>query len=127
MSKTFVKWVYLAGALWNLAGGAFVVFATGWIFATAGLAPPVPPAYYQAWIALFLTFGIGYFMAWRDPYGNRNIIILGIIGKLAFAAVFLYNMFAFPGQVPMFFLIPLIGDLVFVVLYWMSLRAWAKP
>jgi len=48
-------------------------------------------------------------------------VILGIIGKLAFAAAFIYNLVAFSGQVPRLFLIPVVGDLVFVVLYWMFL------
>ncbi|HEY6291666.1 MAG TPA: hypothetical protein VI455_08930 [Terriglobia bacterium] len=121
MGESFYKRMFLVGALWNVAGGAFIVAATSWIFSSAGLLPPSPPVYYDAWIALLLTFGIGYFMVWKDMYGNKNIVILGIIGKLAFAAVFFYNLAAFSGQVPPLFLIPVIGDLVFVVLYWMFL------
>jgi len=100
----------------------FIIAATNWVFGRQNLTPPHPPLYYYAWIALFMTFGIGYYMVYLNMYANRNIVILGIIGKLAFAAVFLYNMWAFKGEVPTFFLIPVVGDLVFVVLYWMFLR-----
>jgi hypothetical protein len=55
-------------------------------------------------------------------YRNRDIVLIGAIGKSAFAAVFLYYYIAYPGQVPWFFLIPLVGDLVFVVLFVMFLR-----
>jgi small multidrug resistance pump len=126
MTESFFKRMFLVGALWNLLGGAFIVLATNWIFSSAGLAPPVPPLYYQAWIALFLTFGIGYWIVSRDPYPNRNIALLGMIGKLAFAGVFVYNLLAFEGQVPRFFLIPAAGDLIFAFLFWLYLRQ-ARP
>jgi hypothetical protein len=121
MGYRFYKGVFLVGALWNILGGAFIIIATSWIFSSAGLQPPRPSLYYDSWIALFVTFGIGYLMVYRDPYGNKNIVILGIIGKLAFSAIFLYSLTAFSGQVPEFFLIPVIGDLIFVVLFSMFL------
>ncbi|MGH9359309.1 MAG: hypothetical protein ACRD1O_09080 [Terriglobia bacterium] len=120
MSEKWYKGMFLAGAIWNLLGGVFIIAATEWIFATAGLPTPRPALYYYAWIALFMTFGIGYAMVYRDMYGNKNIVILGIIGKLAFAAIFCF--FLFQGQAPRFFLIPVTGDLVFVVLYSMFLN-----
>lgn len=109
--------MFLLGTLWNLAGGAFIVVATGWIFSWANLARPDPPAYYYSWIALFLTFGIGYYMVYRDMYANKNLVILGMIGKFAFAVIFIYYYVTLPGQIPKFFIIPVIGDLVFVVLF----------
>ncbi len=121
MNETFYKRMFFVGALWNVVGGAFIVLATNWIFSMSGLTRPSPPLYYYAWIALFVTFGIGYYMVSRDPNNNRNIVLLGLIGKAIFSVIFLYNMFAYPGQVPMFFLVPVIGDLVFVVLFAMFL------
>ncbi|MGH9397103.1 MAG: hypothetical protein ACRD18_09675 [Terriglobia bacterium] len=122
MSENWYKNMFLVGALWNFLGGVFIIAATGWIFATAGIEPPQPPLYYYSWIALFMTFGIGYYMIYRDMYGNKNIVILGIIGKLAFAAIFISDLFLFQARVPRLFLIPVAGDLVFVVLYWMFLN-----
>lgn len=108
---------FLAGAIWNLAGGALILAATRWIFAADGLAPPSPPAYYHAWIALFMTFGLGYYLVYRDPVRNRSIALLGAIGKIAFAAVFLMSYAVHPGQVPRLFAIPVAGDLVFAALF----------
>ena len=122
MSESFLKRMFLVGAIWNLLGGVLVLVLTDWIFASVNLTPPYPPAYYQSWIALFMTFGIGYYMAFRDPYANKNIVILGMIGKLAFAAIFIRSMIVFPGQIPMYFLIAVIGDVIFAVLFGMFLN-----
>jgi tryptophan-rich sensory protein len=122
MGETFYRRMFFVGAAWNVVGGAGIVVLTGWIFGRQGLTPPQPPLYYYAWIALFVTFGIGYYMVWKDMYSNQNIVILGIIGKLAFSAVFIWNFLAYREKVPALFLIPVVGDLVFVVLYWMFLK-----
>jgi hypothetical protein len=122
VSGRFYRRMFLVAAGWNLGGGAFIVIATRWIFSSAGLQPPQPPLYYQAWIALFVTFGIGYYWVARDLERHRDIVKLGIIGKLAFAGIFIANLVVFKGQAPRFFLIPVVGDLVFVVLFWMFLR-----
>ena len=117
MTENFYKRMFLIGALWNILGGAFIVYFSGWIFSLSDLTIPQPPAYYYSWIALFVTFGIGYLMVYRDMYKNKNIVILGIIGKLSFSVIFIYNMINYRGQIPLFFIIPVIGDLVFVVLF----------
>jgi len=122
MTETAYKRIFLIGALWNFAGGAFVILATQWIFDSAGLTVPSPSLYYYAWIALFMTFGIGYYFVSRDLYRNRDIALLGAIGKLAFSAVFIWSYISYPGQAPRFFLIPVIGDLVFVALFVMFLK-----
>jgi hypothetical protein len=122
MTETNYRWVFLLGALWNLLGGAFIIAATGWIFNSAGLAVPFPAAYYYTWTAMILIFGLGYYCVYRDMFRNRDIVLMGVIGKTAFSAVFLYHFISYPGQIPDFFLIPIVGDLVFVVLFVMFLR-----
>jgi hypothetical protein len=122
MRDKFYKNMFLVGAIWNLAGGAIIVILTNWIFAIANLTPPFPPVYYYSWIALFVTFGIGYYMAYQDMYGNKNIILLGAIGKLAFAVIFIYYMVSLPGQIPFLFIIPVIGDIIFAILFLMFLN-----
>jgi len=122
MDEGSYKRMLLVGALWNVAGGAIIVWLTGWIFTTAHLSPPEPRVYYYSWIALFVTFGIGYYLVYRDMYGNKNLVILGIIGKLSFSTIFIAGMLLDPGKIPIFFLTPVIGDLVFVVLFWKFLK-----
>ncbi len=126
MTENAYRRMFFVAALWNLAGGVFIIAATAWLFASAGLPVPSPSLYYYAWIALFMTFGIGYYMVFRDMYRNRDIVLLGAIGKLAFAAVFLYQFVTRGGEIPRFFLVPVVGDLVFVVLFVLFLRFAAR-
>ena len=126
MSEQFRSRLFFVGALWNLLGGVVIIVGTGIIFGLAKLSPPVPGIYYYAWIALFMTFGIGYWMVSRDFEGNRNIVILGIIGKVAFSVIFIVQFFAFKGLIPPLFWIPVIGDLGFALLFGVSLASPGK-
>jgi hypothetical protein len=114
--------MFLWAALWNVAGGLLMLAFTRWIFLLDNLVLPDPPVYYYTWIALILVFGIGYYMIHLDMFANRNIVRLGIIGKLAFAATFSLCYAAFPGRIPRLFWIPLAGDLWFVYQFAMFLR-----
>lgn len=123
----------LIGGIWNVAGGVFIIAVSDWIFGRQGLSVPVPSLYYYAWIALFVTFGIGYLIVWHKPYDNKNIVLLGIIGKLLFSVVFLWNMHLYREMIPRLFLIPVVGDLIFVLLFIMFLQfargkhgSWAR-
>jgi hypothetical protein len=122
VTERFYRNMFLIAAIWNVGGGAVIVLLARWIFSMSGVSFPEPPAYFHSWVALFVVFGIGYYMIHRDMYANKNIVILGIIGKLGFAVVFAYNMIAYPNQIPLFFLIPMIGDLIFVGLFWAFLN-----
>jgi hypothetical protein len=122
MSETGYRRMFFIAALWNLVGGVVIWATTPWLFSTSGLSVPSPPLYYQAWVALILTFGLGYYLIYRDMYRNRDIVLIGAVGKSAFSAVFLYSFIAHPGDAPLYFLVPVVGDLVFVVLFLMFLR-----
>ena len=119
--EKFFKGMFFIGGLWNVVGGVAATFLTDWVFKRQGLNPPFPPNYYYSWIALFMTFGIGYFMVYKNMYSNKNIVILGIIGKLAFALIFIYYMILYWAQIPHLFLMGVIGDLIFVILFSMFL------
>ena len=122
MGQTFYNNMFLAGAIWNVLGGVILLVFQDWLFSTADLNPPDPPLYFYGWIALFMTFGIGYYMVSRDLFNNKNIVILGIIGKLVFSGIFIYYVISASDLVPMLMLVPVIGDLVFVALFGMFLN-----
>lgn len=117
IAEKFFKKMFFLGSLWNLLGGIAALILTDWVFKMQGLNPPFPRNYYYSWIALFMTFGIGYYMVYKDMYANKNIVILGIIGKFAFACIFIYYMAIYWAQIPHIFLIGVVGDLIFVVLF----------
>jgi len=115
MTERTYRTIFLVGALWNLLGsGLFFIF---WrqAFALFQLAPPNYLAFFQSWLALAFVFGIGYYYVYRDPYGNLNIVKLGICGKTLFAVIFVYHVI-FSGFHPVF-LSGAIIDLIFVILY----------
>ena len=126
MTERFFKQVFLVGALWNVLGGVLIIVFTDRIFKYYNLPQPHPPNYYQSWIALFMTFGIGYYFAYKDMYANKNIILLGIIGKVAFAIDFIINMLIYRGLIPSIFIIPVVGDLIFAVLFTVFLLSAKK-
>jgi hypothetical protein len=126
MSEVFRSRLFLIGALWNLLGGVAIILGTGVIFGLAKLSPPMPEVYYYAWIALFMTFGIGYWMVSRDFENNRNIVILGIIGKVVFSIIFITQFFSSKGLIPPLFWIPVIGDLILALLFGISLASPMK-
>ena len=123
MGDVFFRRVFLAGALWNILGGLLIVLGQEYIFGRQGLSIPLPSLFYYLWIAMVEIFGIGYLMVWRDPYGNKSIVILGIMGKLVFSIAFAWHNLTRRFETPDLFWVAVIGDLVFVVLYWMFLNS----
>ncbi len=119
-SDSFYRGMFLVAALWNLLGCAFLLLFPGSVFVSPYIERPVPPLFYQSWLALAFVFGIGYYFVYKDIYANKNIVIMGIIGKIAFAIIFTVNMLISPG-VPKLFWGAVGGDAVFVILFLMFL------
>jgi hypothetical protein len=115
MTDQTYRRIFLVGAIWNLLGAGLLFLFWRQAFALFQLQPPNYLAFFQAWLALAFVFGIGYYYVSKNLYGNLNIVKLGIYGKTAFAAIFIYHvLFAHFHPV---FLSGAIIDLVFVVLY----------
>ena len=95
MGETFYKRMWFIATFYNVVGGIGIFILGPWVFSLAGEAVPTPPLYYQAWIAMFATIGVGYWFVYRDLSKNRDVIIMGIIGKLAFATLCLINTFVY--------------------------------
>ena len=123
MDEGFYKKMFLVGAIWNVAGGAVIVWLTGWIFASAHLSPTGTLG-----LLLFLDCpvrdlrhrllpGIPRYV-WEQKSGNS-----GDDRQIRFRG-HLHCRYDRPSwaTIPRFFLIPVIGDLVFVWLFWRFLR-----
>lgn len=122
MNETFYRRMFLVSALWNIVGGAILVWFMPWIFALSNAPLPDPPVWYYCWVALFVTFGIGVLSVYRDMYRNKAFVPIGIIGKVSFSIIYVYFFLKRPGQVPAFVLIGVVGDLIFSALYGAFLR-----
>jgi hypothetical protein len=68
------------------------------------------------------VFFAGALCVYRDMFRNRDIVLMGAIGQTTFVAIFLYYFISYPGRIPVFFLIPIGGDLVFLVFFVKFLR-----
>jgi hypothetical protein len=117
MTEQFYRRMFLVGAIWNLSGAVFVWLFMDWIFALANMPTPDPAAFYYSWIALFATYGIGVYMVYKDMYANTNMVVLGIIGKVSFALIFVYYYVSGTARIPPFFWIAVVGDLIFAALF----------
>lgn len=119
-SDSFYRRMFFVAALWNILGCAFLFFFPGWVFGLPFMERPTPPLFYQSWLALAFVFGIGYYIVYLDMFANKNIVILGTIGKAVFAITFAINMLVY-GDIPNIFWGAVSGDAVFVIFFLMFL------
>lgn len=117
-SEKFYRGLWVVAGIFNVIGGLAIFIFADTVFGTIGKSTPVPPLYYQAWIAMFATIGIGYWIVALDLYKNRGMVIIGIIGKLAFASLCFYNAIAYPGQIPPVLIGAAVADVTFVLFFW---------
>lgn len=120
MSLGAVRAIFIAAALVNLAIGLAMTIAPVAFGASAGI-DYRPPAELPARTAglLIAVFGIGYAFVAARPAANRDLVRLGIIGKLAFVA--LVTVVWLAGDVPTRAALLVSGDLVFAALFWLVL------
>jgi len=91
------------------------------IYETVGSVLPNHPGYVQLPALLIIVFGIGFWMVAQDVRGNRSIISLGILMKLAFGIVVFGHLIA-GNTIP--FYIPFgIIDLGFAILFLMARKS----
>ncbi|MFM8613048.1 MAG: alkyl hydroperoxide reductase [Actinomycetota bacterium] len=69
-------------AIYNLAFGAgAVLFPSVW-FEAAGLAQPNYPSLWQCIGMIVGVYGVGYWIAARDPRTHWPIVLVGLLGKV---------------------------------------------
>jgi hypothetical protein len=129
MGETFYRRMWFLAMLYNVAGGILIFIFVGPVLGSAGQPVPEPLLYYQAWVAMFATIGVGYWFVYRNLYKNRDIVIMGIIGKLAFAILCLINTFVYAGRIPLLFTLAALGDLTFAFFFWkfLSFQEQGQP
>tara|TARA_R110002110_G_scaffold213773_2_gene427193 strand:+ start:2602 stop:2988 length:387 start_codon:yes stop_codon:yes gene_type:complete len=113
------KWRYFfwVAAVYNFAAGLMPMLAPEASAASAGL--PIPEGLnifnMQIMGAMICTFGIGYAMVALGRPGAFEIVLMGLIGKLALCVLLVINMqsYVFPQTV----VVATAGDFIFVILF----------
>jgi hypothetical protein len=109
--------LFIIAGLYNIILGlAFLLF-----FSRLMVLFHMPPAlreptlFSRMAILLAMSYGAGYLMVSRDLYGQRGIVLLGILAKSLVFVLFLYH-FLFSGLHAAAFSIG-VGDLAFALLF----------
>jgi hypothetical protein len=113
----YYRWVFLGAAVWNmLAAGAVLFLLTNAKFRQeTGFPGPADRISSQLLASCLLVFGLGYYWVSRDLSRNRDLVLMGLIGKPIVFLVFLGP--AVAGEIPIRLVFPSIVDLLFGVLF----------
>src|SRR5262249_4049054 len=115
-----IRALFVITALYDGVLGAAFLIVPGWVFRMGDVTPPNHWGYVQFPAALLLIFALMFAAIARDPVGNRDLIIYGILLKMAYCGVAFCYWFTsgIPGLWKPFALI----DLVMAVLFLLSYR-----
>jgi hypothetical protein len=125
------KWIaplFVIAALYDgILGLAFLAVPL-YLFELCGVTPPNHVGYVQFPAALLLIFALLFVAVARDPVGNRQLIIYGILLKVAYCSVAGFHWAAtdIPGMWKPFVVIDLVMGLLFVWAYF-ALGQAAEP
>jgi len=111
------KLMFLIAAIHNYVGSLLFIFLYSKVYTIFGNKPPVPGIHYQTWIGLIFVFGVMYHMISKDRFGSKNLVILGILGKAVSASPMLFALITKNPNVPIGFVVPIITDFIFLILF----------
>jgi hypothetical protein len=126
-TEKYYKGLYLVSALYDFILGVSFVFFYEFIFRILGMNVPQNPAYLTFSAVMIMLFGVLLFMIYLDPKTSRKLIIYSILVKFAYIGTVLYYYFIVgPNYVDAPFLIFVVFDFVFALLFIESLRKIKK-
>lgn len=90
--RRYYKGLYGVAAVYDLVLGFVFLFFAKWAFERVDILDAYPvEGYIQLIGAFVLVLGIGYFLLWRgDLWQNRDLVLVGILYKLAYSGVAFY-------------------------------------
>lgn len=94
----WMKFTLRAAGIYNLVWGAWVVLRPGDAFRWAAMPEPNYPELWQCIGMIVGVYGVGYWIAARDPARHWPIVLVGFLGKLFGPIGFLDA--AFHGRLP---------------------------
>lgn len=101
-------------ALYNVLIGLGMVIGAGQAAANLGLPPGVGVYFVQFVGVLIAIFGAAYALVAADPPAGRNIVLVGVIGKLAAVALTLAHQHDLPASTVMLAMSDILFALVFL-------------
>jgi hypothetical protein len=118
-STRAISALYWLVALYDGALGAAFLLVPGEIYRMTGVTPPNHWAYVQFPASLLVIFALMFVTIARNPVPNRNLVIYGILLKVAYCALAFWYWFAdgIPNLWKPFAVIDLITALLFVWCY----------
>ena len=122
MQRQTASKMFLAAAVFNWVVASSLFFSPAALLNLFGATPtPDQSLWVQQFAGLVFVFGIGYYWAARNFAANLPIIRLAFIGKTGVMLIGLLNVLA--GEISWQFMLPVSGDLCFVILFIMALRS----
>ncbi len=110
--------LFIAAALWNLAGGILGYFNPAYAFNLLfdrALTDPLYHDIYRGACGTTLVYFVGYFVVARNPIKHTGIVLVGGIGKIGFAIQLLKFYLAGLANANAFVVI--IGDFAFTLAF----------
>ena len=124
MSLKAIKVLFWVAALYDLVLGLVFGLFYQPIYARFGVEPPNHPGYVQLSAMFIFIIGFGFYLVTRDPVGNRQIILLGILMKIGFCLVVFGHLFF--GTVPPIYVPFAILDFLFLISFLPAYAALRK-
>lgn len=85
----YYRAMFTIAALWNWAISLTSLAIYKPFFRFFGMQPPQNPIWLQLFLGAVFLFGAGYFMIGMAPQRNRDLAVLGILGKWAVFLIFI--------------------------------------
>jgi hypothetical protein len=124
VSLKAIKGLFWVAAVYDLVLGFVFWMFFPLIYGYFGLELPNHPGYVQLSAIFIFIIGFGFFLVTRDPVGNRQIVLLGILMKLGYCLVVFSYLFY--KTVPPIYVPFAILDLLFLALFLPAYGALAK-
>lgn len=82
MTISYARQVFTVAGLFNVVLGAAALLAPATTAGLLGVVRPANPLFMELAAWLVLVFGIGYWLTARTPGRNRDLMLIGGLGKL---------------------------------------------
>ena len=127
MNGKFWPALFWVAAVYNFIAGLPSLLAPGFSALSMGI-PPYDPQHIivvQLAGALICLFGVGYAMVAMKTPGGRDIVLLGLIGKIGVCVLVAGHLIW--GHVPQSLVLAAAGDFLFAIAFAVYLKGGSKP